>query len=74
MMVFNRPEMAYAGTDWKLLETWLAIELMDTHKRLTNFKTTIEEIRMLQGRASLLAQMLQWPELPAAGKPQNPRS
>lgn len=68
---YNRPELAYNGTDWDRQMEWLAEELLETYKRLCNCKTPIEELRMLQGRASLLMQMLEWPNLPAAGLPQN---
>lgn len=70
-MIFNRPEIAYNSTDWERQATWLAEELLDTYKRLVNRDTSIEELRQLQGRASLIMQMLEWPNLPAAGQPRN---
>lgn len=74
MSNYNRPEIAFHGNDWGRQSEWLAEELLETYKRLANTRTPLEEIRGLQGRASLLAQMLEWPNLPAAGLPQNQRS
>jgi hypothetical protein len=73
-VAFNRPEIAYNSADWDRQMEWMVQELCDTWKRLANYKTPIEELRMLQGRASMLTQMLEWPNLPAAGQPQNQRS
>lgn len=73
-MTHNRPEIAYHGSDWSLQTEWLANELLETYKRLANRNTPIDDLRVLQGRASVLSQMLDWPNLPAAGMPQNQRS
>ena len=65
----NRPEISYGSSDWARIEEWLAEQLVFEYQRLANVKTPIEELRMIQGRASMLSQMLEFPKLPAAGRP-----
>lgn len=65
----NRPEISYGSGDWKLIEDWLKDQLKTEYQRLANTKAPIDELRMIQGRASVLSQMLEFPNMPAAGKP-----
>lgn len=63
----NFPNLGFHGQDWQLLSQWLTKELEDVYKRLANLETTPDMTLILRGRASLITQMLDWPQLQAAG-------
>lgn len=54
----NRPELNYLSPEWMALEVWAKEQLEETYKRLSGWGLDDKELRQLQGRASVLQQML----------------
>lgn len=70
---FNRPVLNYLSSEWTAFEEWAKQELEDTYRRLSGWNVDDKELRQLQGRASLLQQMLDFRTQAAAfpNRPQN---
>lgn len=62
----NRPALNYVGNEWAQLKEWLDEELLDVYHRLANVQASEAETQQLRGRASLISQMLDFPNNPAA--------
>lgn len=67
----NRPELNYVGNEWAALKVWLDEELETVYRRLANLTCTEAETQQLRGRASLLNQMLDFPNIVAAYRPRS---
>ena len=67
----NRPDVNYLSPEWMALEEWLKEQLGEVYKRLSGLQTDDKELRQLQGRASVLQQMLSFRTQTAGNRPQN---
>ena len=54
----NRPDVNYRSPEWMALEEWVKEQLGEVYKRLSGLHLDDKELRQLQGRASVLQQML----------------
>ena len=67
----NRPDLNYLSPEWMALETWAKEQLEETYKRLSGWNLDDKELRQLQGRASILQQMLGFRTQTADFSPRN---
>jgi hypothetical protein len=68
----NMPQgLSFNTPEWAALEKWAEEELQDTYKRLASMHLEDKEVRQLQGRASVIQQMLDFRNLSAAFRPQS---
>lgn len=65
----NRPEVNYLSPEWMALEEWLKEQLAEVYLRLSGLHLDDKELRQLQGRASILQQMLGFRTQTAGFKP-----
>lgn len=57
-VTLNRPSLNYGSPEWGAFEKWAQEQLDETYQRLAGLNGSDTEVRQLQGRASLLQQML----------------
>lgn len=70
MIQLNRPNIDYRSPEWMGLEEWAKEQLEETYKRLTGWALPEQEMRQLQGRASVFKQMLDFRTQTADYRPQ----
>lgn len=52
------PEINFNSPEWGKVRRWLEGELSDTYQRLASTTASVEELRILQGRAAFIRMML----------------
>lgn len=67
------PDIDYGSVTWERYRIWLADELFEIYKRLASTSLSMDQIRVLQGKASAYTQMLELGDSKAAFKPLDKR-
>lgn len=62
----NAPNIDFRSLEWAAVEEWLADELLDTYRRLSNIHLDERETQQMRGRVSLLNMMLDFRNSPIA--------
>lgn len=70
MIDYNQPDIIFSSLEWAKVREWLQQELDTTLDKLSG-DISDKLTEQLRGRASLLKQMLDFRNYPAAGMPQH---